>query len=312
MCSIVIDGHVLLATGGDDGWVRLWDPVDGECRYNTRVTHQICYSVEPPVIRRLRATAWGDTTVLAVEAEDDDVSFWDPVADHWFRPPQRLLGEFEQVIQIGWEPVPLGGRELIAVAQQEMNKAPERTFTLRLAGPDTCRYTVPLAGPPSSMLVVTCDESPVLVLHDEHAAALESRKALTGALLHRHSVDADSSVPLCAVAVDDASLVAVPASDGQVTLWDPVAGVVRRTVGRAVRATAMAGLTRGGRGLIAVAGLDGVLSVWDVDTGQRATEVRLPHPATALVVTAGGELVAGHRGGMTAIALPRSTDGAGA
>jgi WD40 repeat protein len=307
MCPIVVDGHRLVATGGDDAWVRLWDPVDGGCRYSTRVTHQICYSISPPVIRRLMAMAWGGTTVLAVEAADDSVCFWDPTSDRWFRPPQRPLGEFDQVVQVAWAPVPVDGRDLVAVAQQEKNTEP--AYTLRLADPEGCRYTVPLVGPPASMLTVAYGGSPVLVVHDGHEfsdyeVALESRDALTGTVMHRHPIDADSSVPLCVVPAGDAPLVAVPRPDGPVTLWDPLSGTVRHTVENPVRVAAMTGLARDGRGLLAVAGFDGTLRLWDTDTGRLAARVRLPHPATALVVTTDGGLVAGHRGGLTAITLP--------
>jgi WD40 repeat protein len=72
VCAFGHDGDTLLASGGDDGMVRIWDPATGAERAtlagHTDWVHAVC------------AFTHGGQTLLASGGSDDTVRIWDPAS----------------------------------------------------------------------------------------------------------------------------------------------------------------------------------------------------------------------------------------
>ncbi|MFF4873223.1 hypothetical protein [Streptomyces sp. NPDC000961] len=87
------------------------------------------------------------------------------------------------------------------------------------------------------------------------------------------------------------------------TVRDPRTGaVVARTAGHETAANALAAVDLGGRVLLASAGTDRTVRLWDPSTGALAEEIPVRHPAYALAWTA-GRLVVGLERGVLALSL---------
>ncbi|MER5758514.1 WD40 repeat domain-containing protein [Streptomyces sp. NPDC002082] len=87
------DRHVLLATAGNDGTLRIWDPATGEETTDPLTGHEgAVYSVAAFV-------GWGGQTLLASGGEDGTVRIWDPDTGRQTRAP--LTGHVEPVLAVG-------------------------------------------------------------------------------------------------------------------------------------------------------------------------------------------------------------------
>lgn len=71
MCAVPVGGRTLLASGGSDGTVLLWDPAAGTTPVAALPGHQ-------GPVDAVCAVPVGDRTLLASASYDKTVRLWDP------------------------------------------------------------------------------------------------------------------------------------------------------------------------------------------------------------------------------------------
>ncbi len=264
--AIAPDG-TWLASGGDDGSVRVWDPATGEPRA----------TLAGPVGWVMAVAIAPDGTWLA-STDDWSVRVWDPATGE----PRATLGGLHlraqrRDIMRGR----LGPVRAVAIA-------PDGTWlasgsdegSVRIWDPVTGELRGTLAGRAGMTLAIAPDGTWLASADDDgsvriwDAASGEPRATLAG---HAGRVTAVAIAP-------DGTWLASAGDDGSVQVWDAASGEPRATLaGHAGRVTAVAIAPDGT--WLASAGDDGSVQVWDAASGEpRAT-------------------LAGHAGRVTAVAI---------
>jgi diguanylate cyclase (GGDEF)-like protein len=324
VCEVSAGGRTLLASGGDDGTVRVWDPVTGAERArlegHTGGVRSVCVvdvgghvllasggddgtvRVRDPVTGAERArleghTHWvntvcgvsaGGRTLLASGGDDGTVRVWDPVTGV---EQARLEGHTGAVL--GVCTVEVDGATLLVSAGADRTV---RIWDLA-AG---CQRTqceghmrwvsavcaVPLDG---RTLLASAGNDGTIRVWDPSTG---SGRALPEG--HRSWVRA-----LCAVRVSGRTALASTGDDGTVRVWDPITGAeLARLKGHTGWAFAVCAVSVGGQSLLASAGADRTLRVWD----PAATDERVRHEGhlggvhTVCAVTVGEQILVASAG----------------
>jgi WD40 repeat protein len=252
------DGRTLLACAGDNGKVRLWDPVTGTPVGDPLEGHDV-------EVNALTAVPWPDgRTLLASASTDRTIRLWDPVTGTPVGDP--LEGHDVQVNALTAVPWP-DGRTLLASASTDR--------TIRLWDPVTgTPVGDPLEGhdvqvnaltavpwPDGRTLLAYGDSDGKVWLWDPDTGA-PADSPLEGRIKR---VSALTAVPL----PDGRTLLASAGPGGSVRLWDPGTGA---PVGSpletlaAVTALTVVPLPEG-RTFIASGSFDGSVRLWDPVTG---------------------------------------------
>ena len=123
------DGRDLLASGGDDGTVRLWDPGPAS---------QLACPARPPGLRSMRCarSTVDGRDLLASGGDDGTVRLWDPQTGKPARHPARPPG----LGQSRCAPITVDGRDLLASGGDD--------GTVRLWDPRTGEPATTLPRPP--------------------------------------------------------------------------------------------------------------------------------------------------------------------
>ncbi|GAA2464354.1 trypsin-like peptidase domain-containing protein [Winogradskya humida] len=316
VASLAVDGRTLLASAGEDGTVRLWNPLTSQTEHVIDC-HDDC-------IRSLAAVRTRDISLLATGGHDGTVKLWDPrtcqlvhtLTGHtdWVRnmcslplPDGRELlvsGSDDRTVRL-WDPI---SGELVRTIEGHSGwvTAVCRVGNLIAStGVDgTVRLWEPLSG--RNLAVFTGHSGWVTTLHTVRGMVVSAgydgsirfwdpRYADPVAVFE---TQAGPLTDLCTVDTGDALLLAATAEDGIIRLWDMHTGVERPPIeGQATWIRAICELPVGERNLLATAGDDGAVRLWDTATG-RARKVmdggRIGAVgALTAVPTAKGTLVAG-------------------
>ncbi|WP_127502361.1 trypsin-like peptidase domain-containing protein [Actinoplanes solisilvae] len=255
VASIPVQGRNLLASAGEDGDVRFWDPLTNQ---SERVLH--CHD---DCVRSLCAVRVGTETLLATAGHDGTVRLWDPVSRQMIH---ELRGHAEWVRNVCTIPGPDG--DLLASAGDD--------WSVRIWNPATGTPVRTLIGHTGWVTAVT--HVPVGRRHLVASTGYDSTVRLwdprTGDELLKLAGHIGWVTTLYAVTTERGTLIASAGYDGTVRLWDPVTGA---EAGRFETGGPMTDLctvgTPGGL-LLAATGEDGAIRIWDVATGRERTALR--------------------------------------
>ena len=335
VCSVTVKGRSLLASGGDDHTVRLWDPASGEqvavlTGHRGRVWAVCSVTIKG---RSLLATGDGEAvrlwdpgsgeqlavltghqgrvnavcavtadgrSLLASGGEDGTVRLWDPGSGEQLA---VLTGHRRAVFAVC--AVTADGRSLLASGGQD--------GTVRLWDPGSGEQLAVLTGHRRAVFAVcavTADGRSLLASGgDDHTMRLwdpasgEQLTVLTGqgwGWVHG----------VCAVTVDGRSLLAF--GDGEaVRLWDPASGEQLTVLtGHQGLVWAVCAVTADGRSLLASGGDDQTVRLWDPASGEQLAvpEGRKSRVNAVCAVTADGRslLASGGEDGTVRLRDPAS------
>jgi WD40 repeat protein len=279
------DGRTLLATGGDDGTVRLWHPFapSRENPFSFDDGYQPEFEETGPVLAAATVTFPDGRELLATGGDDGTTRLWDPLTgdpveappdDRSFRQRIRSLA----TIRSG------DGHVLLATGRDQSVEIWDLTV-LRSVGrgaTDQTRWlsAMTLTHVPGMGAVLAIGDDDGAVRLQEVTSGTTLGSSLTG---HRGTVTAVTSLTL----PDGRPLIATGADDGTVRLWNPKEG------------TAFGEPLRGHeRGVAAVAAVSGGPGPTLLATGDGIGAVRLWDPVTG---TLAGRVLLGHTGAVTGI-----------
>ncbi|WP_371872293.1 hypothetical protein [Phytohabitans houttuyneae] len=283
VCVVPVDGRAFLASAGEDGTVRLWDPHTGQTE-RVMDCHDDC-------IRGVYAVGDGEDTLLATAGHDGSIRLWDPrTGGH----VHTLVGHEDWVRNLCAVPM-ADGRFLLASASDDRTVRvwdPRTGTPLHVLGGHAAWVTAVTYVPagPHGMVASTGFDGTIRLWDPETGLA---QATLTG---HDGWV-----TTLCGVRTSRGPLLASAGYDGTVRLWDPVYGTLvwKVDVG-AGPLTDVCTIEVDGRVLLCSSGEDGVIRLWDMVTSEALSELRghvswiraictLPMADRQLLATAGDD-----------------------
>ena len=253
VCPLTVAGQPLLASGGDDRTVRIWDPATG--------TQRAVLEGHQGRVRAVCPLTVAGQPLLASGSGDGTVRIWDPATG-----TQRAVLEGHQDWVNAVCPLTVAGQPLLASGSGDRTVRiwDPATGTQRavLEGhQDRVRAVCPLTVAGQPLLASGSDDGTVRIWDP---ATGTQRAVLEG---HQGWVRA-----VCPLTVAGQPLLASGSDDGTVRIWDPATGTQRAVLeGHQDRVNAVCPLTVAGQPLLASGGDDGTVRIWDPATGtQRA------------------------------------------
>jgi WD40 repeat protein len=280
VCVVTVADRQLLASGGSDGTVRLWDPATG--------AQQAILEGHQDRVRGVCAVTVAGRKWLASAAEDGTVRIWDPAT----RTQQGILQGHQGPV-FGVCAVTVAGRQLLA-------SAGDRTVRIwrlvigaqqailgghqgRVRG--VCAVTV--AG---RQLLASAAEDGTVRIWDP--ATRTQQGILQG---HQGPV-----FGVCAVTVAGRQLLASAAGDDTVRIWDPATRTQQGILqGHQDWVFGVCVVTVAGRKWLASGGSDGSVRIWDPATGAQQAILKGhqgPVNGVCAVTVAGRQLLASAAG----------------
>jgi WD40 repeat protein len=281
VCPVLVEGRHLLASAGEDGDVRFWDPLTNQ---SERVMH--CHD---DCVRGLSALRAGGVTLLATAGHDGTVRLWDPVSGQM----SHELAEHQEWVR-NICAIPGRDGDLLASAGDDC--------TVRIWEPVTGALVRTLTGHTGWVTAVT--HVPVngydLVASAGYDGTVRLWDPVTGQALLRLVGHAGWVTTLYAVRINGGALIASAGYDGTVRLWDPVTGTEVRRFENNGPMTDLCTIDIPSGRLLVATGEDGAIRIWDVVTGREharlvghASWIRavceLPMPDRRVLATAGDD-----------------------
>jgi hypothetical protein len=268
VCTVPVDGRVLLASGGARGMVRLWDPQTGE-QLAVLEGHR-----NPSLVQAVCAVTVDGRELLASGSSDSTVRLWDPQTGEQL----AVLEERQHPVQAVCA-VTVDGRELLASGGED--------GTVRLWDLQTGEQLAVLEDHQRlvmSVCTVTVDGRELLASGDFHTVRLwDPRDSSQLTVLEGHH---DYVRTVCAITVDGRELLASGDWD-TVRLWDPRnSRLVAVLEGHQDRVNAVCAVTVDGRALLASCSADETVRLWDLGTGTCVLTTPVHHAAMGIAEVA--------------------------
>ncbi|NRQ33376.1 WD40 repeat domain-containing protein [Nonomuraea sp. NN258] len=255
VCAFTLNDRTLLASGGYDGSVRIWDPATGQAVGDPLIAHTSgVYSV--------CAFTLNGRTLLASSGGDASVWIWDPATRQAVGDP--LTGHTDWVRDVC--AFTLNDRALLASGGYDGSVRIWDPATGQAVGDplighadgvySVCAFT--LNG--RTLLASSGDDASVRIWDPATGQALGD--PLIGHTGRVHTV--------CAFVLNGRTLLASSGDDASVRIWDPA---TRQAVGDPLTGHTdwvrdVCAFTLNGRTLLASGGGDASVRIWDSDTGQ--------------------------------------------
>ncbi|MEU4645261.1 trypsin-like peptidase domain-containing protein [Micromonospora sp. NPDC023814] len=249
VAAVEIDSRWLLASVGDDGTVRLWDPL-------TNQAEQV-FTCHDDTIRSVCAVRTAaDEVLIATASHDGTVGLWDPRTGYR---RHELRGHHDWVRNICAIPLPDG--DLLASAGDDRTvrvwdpvTGAQRYELTGHVGWVTAVTYVPAGG--RHLLASTGYDGGIriwpLTAHDGPTLTLTGHVGWV--------------TTLCAVRTPDGMLLASAGYDGTVRLWNPLTGQPVRVLHTGGPITDLCTVDIEGGCLLASTGEDGLIRLWEVPT----------------------------------------------
>ncbi|GAA0460409.1 hypothetical protein Ade02nite_14680 [Paractinoplanes deccanensis] len=282
VCAIEVDGRHLLASAGEDGTVRLWDPLTNQ---TVRVI-----SCHDDCIRGLCAVTAGGYTRLATASHDGTIGIWDPRSGVRLH---SLHGHGDWVRNLCALPLPSG--DLLASAGDD-----RRVRIWDVAGGLAIHTLTGHTGWVTAVTHVPAGPYGMLATTGVDGT-IRLWDPLTGGLQQTLRAGAGWLTTLYAVAEPDGALLASGGYDGIVRVWDPLTGELHAALSGGGSPVTDLCTVRGSEGdLLAATSEDGTVRLWDVATlterstlHGHASWIRaicaLPMPGPHMLATAGDD-----------------------
>ncbi|GFJ93162.1 trypsin-like peptidase domain-containing protein [Phytohabitans rumicis] len=276
VCAVTTDGRSLLASAGDDGTVRVWDPATGtelhRLEGHTSAVTAVC------------AVTADDRALIASAGTDQTVRTWDPATGANLRRIRNPTGPVNAMCA-----VKVDGHQRLASAGSAMEirfwDPATGTGYRRIETPSgTVNTMCPIAVEGRAMLCTAGDDRTVYIWDPAICGEFRTFEGHTG------TVNA-----ACAITEGGRTLLATACNDWTVRLWDPVAGKERRFQGHTDWVRAVCTVTVDGKTLLATAGDDRTIRLWDPVTGIELRRIEIPAStvnAMCVVPIDGHELLA--------------------
>ncbi|QKW12990.1 trypsin-like peptidase domain-containing protein [Verrucosispora sp. NA02020] len=249
VAAIEIDNRRLLASVGDDGTLRLWDPLTNQV--------ESVFTCHDDTVRGVCAVRTGAGEVLiATAGHDGTVGLWEPRSGHR---RHELRGHDDWVRNICAIPLPTG--DLLASAGDDRTvrvwdpvSGTQRYELTGHAGWVTAVTYVPAAG--RHLLASTGYDGVIRIWEP----TVDDRPTLT---LTGH---VGWVTTLYAVRTPDGTLLASAGYDGTVRLWDPLTGRQVQVLETGGPLTDLCTVEVDGGLLLVSTGEDGLIRLWEVPT----------------------------------------------
>ncbi|MFK3980824.1 trypsin-like peptidase domain-containing protein [Micromonospora sp. NPDC050397] len=257
VAAIEVDSRRLLASVGDDGTVRLWDPL-------TNQSEQV-FNCHDDTIRGVCAvrTSRGEV-LIATASHDGTVGLWDPRSGHR---RHELRGHGDWVRNICAIPLPDG--DLLASAGDDR--------TVRVWDPVTGTQRYELTGHPGWVTAVT-----YVPAGDRHLLASAGYDGVVR--IWEPTADGEPSqvlvghtgwvTTLCAVRTAGGTLLASAGYDGTVCLWNPLTGQRVHVLETGGPITDLCTVDIDDGCLLVSTGEDGLIRLWEVPTWTERPSLR--------------------------------------
>ncbi|GIF20891.1 WD40 repeat protein [Actinoplanes tereljensis] len=328
VCPIAVDGRNLLASAGEDGTVRLWDPLTNQ---TVRV-----FSCHDDCVRSVCAVLAGGRSLLATASHDGTIGIWDPRSGlrlhsftghgDWVRnicavpigPGDELLASAgdDRTVRI-WDVA--GGTLLHTLAGHSgwvtaVTHVPIEPYGLVAStGFDGyVRLWDPVAGTRQGVLrghsgwVTTLyamrSGDRVLLASGGYDGTVRLWDPATGEAVSCLDTGGGPITDLCTIRTADGEMLASTGEDGTIHLWDTATGAERQVLrGQASWIRAVCELPLPDRHMLATAGDDGTVRLWDpagerpqafaesVLPGSVGTVCAVPSESGPLVATGGSD-----------------------
>lgn len=262
--------HRCVATGHDDGIIRLWDVGNG------RLLRE--FAGHPASVSAVAFSP--DGKFVASAGEDKVIYLWDVASE---KRQAELAGHSDRIGALAWHP---DGRRLVSAGWDTSARVwdIEKADPLILLNVHAGQVTA-LAISPDGQRLATADAQDAIFLWDMATYRLRQRLEGHGGPIHCLAFQHDSQRLVSGGADRELRLWSVGADAG----GGPMAQPSARSTSQGVHGPGLA-LACGRRRLAAVAA--NTLRIWDTDRGATLAERPQPKPLSGLAISADGHLVA--------------------